>query len=303
MSIAQAHAKELAVERVEEVGGLWREAWHRLWRNPGAIVGMVLITVFVLVAILAPLLAPHSPTDVDLTSIRPGFIPGPSGAHWLGLDNLGRDELSRLLYGARSSLVIGIVSLLFGASAGMLIGTAAGAVGGWLDNALMRFVDMMLAVPGLLFAIAVAALLGRSLLSVMIAIGVVNVPIFARLLRGSMLQQRESDYVLAARSVGVRRWRIVVGHMLPNSLAPVIVQGTLAIATAIIDAAGLAFLGLGSQDPGVAEWGRMLAETQSFLEHAPQLALFPGAAIVLSVLGFNLLGDGLREALDPKLRR
>lgn len=303
MSIAAAEAQQLSVDRIDEVSGLWRDAWRRLRRNPGAIAGLVLIALFVAVALLAPLLAPHSPTDIDLTNIRPGFIPGPSKAHLLGLDNLGRDELSRLLYGARNSLLVGVVSLVFGASSGMLIGTLAGAIGGWVDNVFMRLVDMMLAIPGLLFAIGVAALLGRSLLSVMIAIGVVNIPIFARLLRGSMLQQRESDYVLAARSVGVKRRRIVLNHMLPNSLAPVIVQGTLAMATAIIDAAGLAFLGLGSQDPGVPEWGRMLAETQSFLEHAPQLAIYPGLAIVLSVLGFNLLGDGLREALDPKLRR
>jgi peptide/nickel transport system permease protein len=162
---------------------------------------------------------------------------------------------------------------------------------------------VMLAIPGLLFAIAVAAVLGRKLTSVMIAIAVVNVPIFARLLRSSMLSQREADYVVAARSIGVARWRIVVGHILPNAVAPVIVQGTLALATAIIDAAGLAFLGLGSADPGTPEWGRMLAETQRFLQSSPQLAIFPGLAIVLSVLGFNLLGDALREALDPKLRR
>jgi peptide/nickel transport system permease protein len=303
MSLAGAQVQELAVERFEETGGLWRGAWDRLRRNPGAIAGMVLIAIFVFVAALAPLLAPKSPRAIDLTNIRPGFIPGPSSKHLLGLDDLGRDELSRIIYGARTSLLVGMVSLAFGVSIGVALGSVAGALGGRADNIIMRLMDMMLAVPGLLFAIAVAALLGRSLTSVMIAIGVVNIPIFARLLRGTMLSQRESDYVLAARSVGVKRWRIVVNHMLPNSLAPVIVQATLALATAIIDAAGLAFLGLGSQDPGVPEWGRMLADTQRFLEHAPQLALFPGAAIVLSVLGFNLLGDGLREALDPKLRR
>jgi peptide/nickel transport system permease protein len=167
----------------------------------------------------------------------------------------------------------------------------------------MRLMDVMLAIPGLLFAIGLAALLGRSLKSVMIAIAVVNIPIFARLLRSSMLAQRESDYVLASRSVGVRRWRIVMQHILPNSLSPVIVQGTLALATAIIDAAGLAFLGLGSSDPSIPEWGRMLAETQRSLASAPQLAFFPGLAIVFSVLGFYLVGDALREALDPKLRR
>ncbi len=295
---------EAIVAPLEAVGGsLWRDAWQRLRRNPAAIVGAALVVAFVAVAILAPLLAPADPRVADLSQIRPGFVPGPSRAHLLGLDQQGRDELSRIIYGARYSLLIGVVSLGLGASVGMLIGLLAGAFGGWVDNVCMRLMDVMLAIPGLLFAIAVAAVLGRKLTSVMIAIGVVNIPLFARLLRGSMLSQRESDYVVAARSIGVVRWRIVVGHVLPNSVAPVIVQGTLALATAIIDAAGLAFLGLGSADPGTPEWGRMLAETQRFLQSSPQLAVFPGLAIVVSVLGFNLLGDALREALDPKLRR
>lgn len=304
MSLAESEAVTLETTgAVGEGGSLRRDAWLRLRRNPSAIVGALLVLAFLLVALLAPVLAPHSPTAADLSEIRPGFVPGPSGEHLLGLDQQGRDELSRILYGARYSLLIGVVSLALGASVGMLIGAVAGAFGGWVDNLCMRLMDVMLAIPGLLFAIAVAAVLGRQLTSVMIAIGVVNVPIFARLLRGSMLSQRESDYVLAARSIGVARWRIVAGHVLPNSIAPVIVQGTLALATAIIDAAGLAFLGLGSADPGIPEWGRMLAETQRFLQSSPQLAIFPGLAIVLSVLGFNLLGDALREALDPKLRR
>ncbi|HZQ84528.1 MAG TPA: ABC transporter permease [Acidimicrobiales bacterium] len=304
MSLAEAQAAELALElEPDEAGGRWRQALRRMARNPLAIVGAGLVLLFVLVALLAPVLAPYKPTVGDLSRIRPGYIPGPSAHHWLGLDQLGRDELSRILYGARYSLLIGVVSLAIGASVGILVGSIAGAFGGWVDNLLMRLMDIMLAIPGLLFAIAVAALLGRSLRSVMIAIAVVNVPIFARLLRASMLSQRESDYVLAARSVGVRRGRIVTQHILPNSLAPVIVQATLALATAIIDAAGLAFLGLGSADPAIPEWGRMLAETQRFLQSSPQLAFFPGAAIVLSVLGFNLVGDALREALDPKLRR
>ena len=305
MSLAEAQAAELDIEGTgDDVGGgRWSEAWYQLRRNPTAIVGAALVLLFILVAVFAPFLAPYSPTKADLSQIRPGFVPGPSGEHWLGLDQQGRDELSRIIYGARYSLVIGAVSLALGASVGMLLGAIAGSFGRWVDNLIMRLMDIMLAVPGLLFAIAIAALLGRKLSSVMIAIGVVNVPIFARLLRGSMLSQRESDYALAARSLGVKRWRVVVQHVLPNSIAPVIVQGTLALATAIIDAAGLAFLGLGSADPGVPEWGRMLAETQRFLQSSPQLAFFPGAAIVLSVLGFNLLGDALREALDPRLRR
>jgi peptide/nickel transport system permease protein len=306
MSLQEGLAAELTAEHTgEDLGGSrTSEAWQRLRRNPSFIIGAVLILAFVTVALLAPVLAPFSPkAAVGFDQIRPGFVPGPSREHLLGLDQQGRDELSRILYGARYSLLIGVVSLSVGATVGMAIGALAGAFGGWVDNLIMRLMDIMLAVPGLLFAIAVAAVLGRKLTSVMLAIAVVNVPIFARLLRGSMLSQRESDYALAAKAVGVKRWRIVLQHILPNSIAPVIVAATLSLATAIIDAAGLAFLGLGSADPGVPEWGRMLAETQRFLQSSPQLALFPGIAIVLSVLGFNLVGDALREALDPKLSR
>jgi len=267
------------------------------------VAGIVLILLFVLVAVFAPLLAPYDPRAQDLSIIRPGVYPGPSAEHWLGVDQLGRDILSRIIYGARSSLLIGVVSVGFGAAIGLTLGALAGSFGGWSDTLTMRGMDMMLAIPGLLLAIGVAAAIGRSQLSVMIAIGVVNIPLFARLLRGSMLSQRESDYVLAARALGVKRGRIVVGHVIPNSIAPVIVAATLALATAIIDAAGLAYLGLGSDDPGTPEWGRMLAETQSFLQNAPHAAIFPGLAIGVSCLGFYLLGEGLREAIDPKFRR
>jgi peptide/nickel transport system permease protein len=304
VSVNQLEAIETAVGHPEEAaGGLGRDALRRLRRSPTAIVGAALVLLFVLVAVLAPVLAPYSPTQVDLTDLRPGSFPGPSGEHLLGLDQLGRDELSRVIYGARYSLLIGVVSLSLGALVGITLGLVAGAFGGWVDSLVMRLVDIMLAVPSLLLAIGVAAMLGRSITSVMIAIAVVNVPIFARLLRGSMLAQRRSDYALAARALGVTRSRIVLQHVFPNSLAPVIVQGTLALATAIIEAAGLAYLGLGSQDPAIPEWGRMLAETGQFLASAPLLALWPGLAIVLSVMGFYLLGEALREALDPKLRR
>ncbi|HVE98235.1 MAG TPA: ABC transporter permease [Mycobacteriales bacterium] len=304
MSLTQAEAAEVAIETLGEEAAPKAEVWRRLRRNPSFLIGLALIVIFVIVAIAAPLLAPYSPTDRQwFDEVRPGFVPGPRAENLLGVDQQGQDELSRIIYGARYSLLIGVVSLSIGAFAGIVVGTLAGAFGGWVDSLLMRLMDVMLAIPGLLFAIGLAALLGRSLKSVMIAIAVVNVPIFARLLRSSMLAQRESDYVLASRSVGVRRWRIVMQHVLPNSISPVIVQGTLALATAIIDAAGLAFLGLGSADPSVPEWGRMLAETQRSLASAPQLAFFPGLAIVFSVLGFYLVGDALREALDPKLRR
>ncbi|WP_053207693.1 ABC transporter permease [Jiangella muralis] len=283
---------------------LGREALRRLVRTPMAVVGMALIAVFVLVAIFAPLIAPYSPTDNSwLDQVRPGQYPGPSAEHWLGIDPLGRDVFSRIIYGARQSLLIGVVALALGAVAGIALGVLAGAFGGWVDTVVMRFVDIMLSVPGLLFAIAVAAMLGQSLTSVMIAIAVVNVPIFARLLRGEMLGQRGADYVLAARSLGISRSAIVFRHVLPNSFTPVIVQGTLTLALAIVEAAGLAFLGLSGSDPSAPEWGRMLTDAQETLTSAPMLAIYPGLAIVLAALGFTLVGESLREALDPKFRR
>jgi peptide/nickel transport system permease protein len=299
MSVAELESREVMIAGA---GGLWSDALRRLRRNPGAIVGAVLVAIFVLVALAAPLLAPHDPRAQDLSLIVKGCCPGPSVHHLLGVDDLGRDELSRIIYGARLSLLIGIVSVSVGLSLGILIGAVSGFFGGWIDGILMRLVDIMLAIPGFLMAIGIVALLGPGLFQVMIAIGIVNVPIFTRLLRGSVLAQRENDFVLAARAVGVRRRTILVSHVLPNAISPVIVQGTLALATAIIDAAGLSFLGLGPQDPSTPEWGNMLTDTVRYLQTAPFLAIFPGVAIVLSVLGFNLIGDGLREALDPKLR-
>ena len=299
MSVAELESREVALEAQ---GGLWSDAFQRLRRNPGAIVGFVLVALFVIVALFAPLLAPDDPRAQQLALITKGCCPGPSVHHLLGVDDLGRDELSRILYGARLSLLIGIVSVSVGLSLGIVMGAIAGFFGGWVDGILMRLVDIMLAIPGFLMAIGIVALLGAGLFQVMIAIGVVNVPIFTRLLRGSVLAQRENDFVLAARAVGVRRRTILVSHVLPNAISPVIVQGTLALATAIIDAAGLGFLGLGPQDPATPEWGTMLTDTVRYLQTAPLLAIWPGVAIVLSVLGFNLIGDGLREALDPKLR-
>lgn len=303
MSLSQA---EVAVEQAtdhEEVGGsLLKEAWRRLRRDPVAITGAVLVLAFILVAIFAPWLAPYDPSVV-VGQVTPSDIPGPDSEHRLGLDNLGRDEYSRILHGARQSLLVGVVSLTIGMTVGLLLGILAGAFGGWVDNLVMRVVDIMLAVPGILFAIAVAAVLGQSLTSVMIAVAVPNIPLFARMLRGQMLAQRNADYVSAAQSVGVKRRVIVLRHIVPNSLSPVIVQGTLTLATAIIDAAALSYLGLGSADPGVPEWGRMLADTQRLLTVAPQLAIFPGLAIMLAALGFTLFGERLREALDPKYRR
>jgi len=288
----------------EESGsGRWSEALRRLRRNPMAILGAVLVLLFVLVAVFAPLLAPHDPNEqLLLGEVRPGSVPGPRDGFPLGADSLGRDELSRLLHGSRQSLLVGIVSTLLGLIVGLILGGIAGAFGGRVDNVLMRVTDLMLSIPGLLTAITITVILGPSLTSVMIAIAIVNVPIFARLLRGSMLAQRESDYVLAARSIGLPRRTIVLSHVVPNSLGPVIVQATLTLATSIIDAAALSFLGLGNQD-GTPEWGQMLAEAQDLLGTRAALAFYPCIAIVIAALGFTLLGESLREALDPKFRR
>jgi peptide/nickel transport system permease protein len=299
MSVVELEAREV---QLEAPSGLWKDAWLRLRGNPGAIVGFVLVAFFVVVAILAPLIAPADPRTQNLSLIQEGCCPGPSAEHLLGVDELGRDELTRIVYGARFSLLIGFVAVSVGLSLGLFFGAIAGYLGGIVDSLIMRLMDIMLSIPGLLLAIGIVAMLGPGLFQIMIAIGIVNVPIFARLLRGSILAQRENDFVLAARSVGVPRRSILGAHILPNAISPVIVQGTLAMATAIIDVAGLGFLGLGPQDPSTPEWGTMLTGTVRYLQTAPHLAIIPGVAIVLSVLGFNLIGDGLREALDPKLR-
>jgi peptide/nickel transport system permease protein len=299
MSVAEAEARQL---QHAETSGLWGEAWQRLIRNPGAIVGGILVLVFVAVAVFAPLIAPYGPKEQNLNLLENGIPTGPSADNWFGVDLLGRDEFSRIVWGARYSLLIGVVSVTIGLSIGLVLGAAAGYAGGFADSMIMRMMDIMLAIPGLLFAIGIVAALGPGLWQVMLAVGIVNIPIFARLLRGSVLAQRENDFVLAARAVGVRRRVILFSHILPNAISPVIVQATLAMATAIIDVAGLGFLGLGPQDPATPEWGTMLTDVNDYLAIAPWLAIIPGIAIVLSVLGFNLIGDGLREALDPKMR-
>ena len=300
MSIAEIEAETFALET--PTGGLWHDAWRRLRRDRGAIIGFSFVSAFVLCAILAPWIAPYGPLEQNLSLVAHGCCAGPSAKHWFGIDQLGRDELSRILYGARYSLVIGVVAVSVGLSIGSVLGSVAGYFGAAVGNVIMRLMDIMLAIPGLLLAIGIVALLGPGLFQIMIAVGVTQIPIFARLMRGSILSQRENDFVLAARSVGVPRRLILGSHILPNAISPVIVQATLALATAIIDVAGLAFLGLGDPDPSRPEWGAMLTNTNEYLQVAPFLAIIPGIAIVISALGFNMIGDALREALDPKLR-
>jgi peptide/nickel transport system permease protein len=306
---------ELAVRDEERGVSLWKEAFRRLRRNPAAIVGAAILMLFVLVAVIGPFFVPYSPTDnigirEGLVKSGQGIIPGPSGDHWLGFDHQGRDEFSRLIIGARQTLLVGVVATLVGLTVGALIGGIAGAAAGlggrWgrlVDSVLMRFIDMLLAMPSLLLAVSIAALLGAGLVTVMIAVGMVSVPVFARLLRGTMIAQSNSDYVLAATSLGVRRSRIALTHVLPNSIAPVIVQATLTLATAIIEAAALSYLGLGNPDSAVPEWGVMLADAQPYLGIRPALAIYPAVAIIITALGFTLLGEAMREALDPKLRK
>jgi peptide/nickel transport system permease protein len=300
VSVVEAEAIEV---QLEAPSGLWRDAFHLLIRNPGAIVGFIFVGVFVFAAIFAPLIATHDVTEQNLSLIANGCCPGPSADHWFGVDLLGRDVFSRIVYGARVSLLIGLVSVSIGLAIGLVLGAMAGYVGGIVDSSIMRVMDVMLAVPGLLLAIGIVAALGPGLKEVMIAVGLANVPIFARLVRSSILAQRDADYVVAAKASGIRRPSILFAQILPNAISPVIVTATLAMATAIIDVAGLGFLGIGLQDPDeTPEWGSMLTEVNEYLQTAPFLALIPGTAIVISVLGFNLIGDGLREALDPKLR-
>ncbi len=301
MSVAQLEAREVSFEQAGG-GGLWADAWLRLRRNPGAIVGFVIIGCIVIIAIFAPLIAPYEPRQQNLALIREGCCPGPSREHFFGVDELGRDEFSRIVYGARYSLLIGIVSVTVGFIFGSILGAIAGFAGGSVDSVIMRITDIWLTIPGFLMAIGIVAMLGPGLFQIMIAIGIINVPLFARLLRGAVLAQRENDFVLAARAVGVPRRSILASHILPNAISPVIVAGTLALATAIIDAAGLGFLGLGPQDPSTPEWGTMLTNTVRFLQTAPHLAIIPGLAIVVTAISINLIGDGLREAIDPKLR-
>ena len=297
MSVAEIEAREVGLEAPQ---GLWSDAWRRLRRNPGAIVGFCLVGFFLFLAIFAPLIAPYGPREV--TGPLTDAFEAPSFDHWAGLDQQARDELSRIMYGARYSLLIGIVSVFVGLSVGLVLGAAAGYFGSITDSVIMRSMDVMLSIPSLLLAIGIVAVLGPGFFQIMIAVGVVQIPIFARLLRGSVLSQKENDFVLAARSVGVPRRSILASHILPNAISPLIVQGTLAMATAIIDVAGIGFLGLGPPDPGTPEWGTMLSDVNRYFQSGPHLAIAPGIAIVLTVLGFNLIGDALREALDPKLR-
>jgi len=275
----------------------WRRALRRLAKRRGAMVGAVVVAFFIAVAVFAPLIAPYDPVATSWSAVRKA----PSMAHWFGTDEIGRDVLSRVIFGARASLLAGVVSVCISLACGVPIGLLSGYVGGFLDGLLMRITDALLACPFLILAIALAAFLGPSLTNAMIAIGISAMPAFIRLTRAQVLNAKLEDYVEAARAVGNPHRRIVLRHILPNIVAPIMVQATLAIAAAIIAEASLSFLGLGQQPPAPS-WGSMLNTAKNFLSQAPWMAMWPGAAIFCVVLAFNLLGDGLRDALDPRHR-
>jgi peptide/nickel transport system permease protein len=274
-----------------------RRAWRRLLRRKGALFGLAVITLFIAMAVFAPLITRYDPILQSYSLIRQP----PSDLHWFGTDELGRDLLTRVIYGARASLLAGVISVSIALGIGVPIGLCAGYLGGLVDAVLSRITDAMLACPYLIFAIALAFLLGPSLANAMIAIGIATTPIFVRLTRGLVMSVKVEDYIEAARVVGNPRWRIALRHILPNILPSLLVQATLSIATAIIAEASLSFIGLGQQPPAPS-WGSMLNAAQRFLVSAPWMAVWPGLAIFLTVLSFNLLGDGLRDALDPRER-
>jgi peptide/nickel transport system permease protein len=291
MAISEALAVELAEESPSA------RAWRRLVKRKGAVVGLVIIAVFLLLAVFAPMIAPHDPIRQSWGAIRKP----PSLEHWFGTDESGRDLFSRVIFGARASLLAGVVSISIALGLGVPLGLLAGYGGKWTDALISRITDAMLACPFLILAIALAAFLGPSLQNAMIAIGLTATPIFVRLTRGQVLAVKVEDYVEAARAVGNPPTRIALKHILPNILPALIVQATISVATAIIAEASLSFLGLGQQPPAPS-WGSMLNTAQRFLTNAPWMAIWPGLAIFLVVLSFNMVGDGLRDALDPKQR-
>ncbi len=283
---------------VEKVKTPLQEAWSVFRGNKIAVVGLCVVLAFILIAIFAPWIAPDQINNQDLTrKLEPS-----SAEHIFGTDDFGRDIFSRIVYGARLSLTVGFLSVAGSAIIGTLVGVIAGYYGRWVDSLISRIFDIMLAFPSILLAIAVVAILGPSLQNALIAIAIINIPNFGRLIRSRVLSVKEEEYIVAAKALGMKDSRILFQHILPNSITPIIVQATLSIATAIIEAAALGFLGMGAQSP-TPEWGKMLADSKQYLTDAPWTLFFPGIAIMLVVLGFNLMGDGLRDALDPKMKK
>lgn len=276
----------------------WRSVRNflsKFFENKIAVVGATIVLIYIIVALFAPWLAPYDPYEIQLEN----KLQSPSTEHWMGTDDKGRDVFSRIIYGSRLSMGIGFAAVIFGAFFGIIMGMVAGYYGGWVDSVISRVLDVMLAFPGILLALAIISALGPSLLNVTFAVGVFSIPLFARIARGSTMEVRNLEYIDAIRSLGANDGIIIFRHIFPNILSPLIIQGTLRLATAILSAAGLSFLGLGAQPPS-SEWGTMLSNGRDFLFSAPHVAIFPGLAIAFLVMGFNLFGDGLRDTLDPR---
>lgn len=283
-------------ENVEAISP-WRDAMRQLLKNKSAVIGMIIILFFLIIALIAPLISGYA---FDETNPQ-NRLQSPSAEHWFGTDDLGRDIFSRIAHGARISLWVGFFAVSGALVIGTTLGIVAGYYGRWIDMLISRIFDIMLAFPSILLAIAIVAILGPSLQNALIAIAIINIPIFGRLVRSKVISLREEEYIMAAKAQGMKNGRILIHHILPNSLAPIIVQATLGFGTAILEAAALGFLGLGAQAP-TPEWGKMLSDSRQFIQTAPWTVLFPGFSIMLVVLGFNMIGDGLRDALDPKMK-
>ena len=273
------------------------ETWRRLKKNKVAMVSLAVLIAIILISVLAPVIAPYDYAETD----KQNTLAGPSKEHWLGTDRLGRDILSRLIWGGRQSLQMGIIAVLIAAVVGVIIGSIAGYFGGWLDNLLMRILDIYQSIPMMLLCITFAAILGPSLRNAIIAIGVSMVPAFARMMRASILTVRESEYIEAAICCNATNRMIIMKNIIPNAISPIIVNITMSIGGAVLSGAGLSFIGLGVEAP-MAEWGAMISDARNYIRAYPTLALYPGICIMITVLAFNLLGDGLRDALDPRLK-
>ncbi|MFT9819539.1 nickel transporter permease [Lysinibacillus sp. NPDC056185] len=281
----------------ERAAGPWREGWRNFKKSKISLVGAGIVLFFIILAIFGSMIAPEGINEQNLSN----RLLAPSSEHWFGTDDFGRDIFSRVILGASISLKVGFFSVILSVIVGSFLGIIAGYYGRWIDTIISRIFDILLAFPSILLAIAIVAVLGPSLQNALLAIAIINVPNFGRLIRSKVLSVKEEEYIVAAKAIGMRDSRILFSHILPNSMTPIIVQGTLAIATAIIEAAALGFLGLGAQAPA-PEWGKMLADSRIYLLKAPWTMIFPGLAIMFTVLGFNLMGDGLRDALDPKMK-
>lgn len=282
---------------IMEKSSPWRDAIKQMGKNKFALAGLCIIIFFILLGIFAPLITSYSYEEQSLVD----RLQAPSSEHWFGTDDLGRDIFARIAYGARVSLQVGFFAITGALVFGTILGVVSGYFGGWIDMLISRIFDILLAFPSILLAIAIVAILGASLQNALIAIAIINIPIFGRLVRSQVISLREAEFIMAAKAQGMKSGRILMHHILPNSTAPIIVQATLGFGTAILEAAALGFLGLGAQPP-TPEWGKMLADSRDFIQLAPWTLIIPGLSIMLVVLGFNLIGDGLRDALDPKMK-